>query len=116
MDKDPPEHDAIMLTSDNNHSPLVPLILRPYTSKQKHQLVQQKHNDFDGFKTSLNRIHRLIEKNELRYNQKHYNTVIGQEWQILGRVVDRLLVYIFLICTMLVFLFIFLQAPRLRLK
>ncbi len=67
-------------------------------------------------KFSFDYIHRLIEQNERRCEQQEYNTTIGQEWQILGRVIDRLFVVIFLISTMFVFGIIFYQAPHLRLK
>jgi hypothetical protein len=67
-------------------------------------------------KLSFDYIYHLIEQNERRCEQQEHNTTIGQEWQILGRVIDRLFVFIFLISTMLVFVFIFYQAPHLRLK
>ena len=57
-----------------------------------------------------------MEQNERRCEQQEHNATIGQEWQILGRVIDRLFVVLFLIGTMLVFGFIFQQAPDLRLK
>ena len=61
-------------------------------------------------------IYRLIEQNERRCEQQEHNSTIGQEWQILGRVIDRLFVFLFLIGTMFVFGIIFHQAPHLRLK
>ncbi|CAF3237092.1 unnamed protein product [Rotaria socialis] len=110
------EYEKITLTSsDNNHKSSTPLVLRPYTSKQQQQNLQ-KSTDTNNFKSSLYHIHRLIEKSERRYEQKEHKKSIGQEWQILGRVIDRLLVYIFFLGTILAFLCIVLQAPRLRLK
>ena len=70
----------------------------------------------NDLKSSFDYFHRLIGKSERRYEEQEYNGIIAQEWQIVGRVVDRLLVYIFLIGTMFVFGFIFRQAPHLRLK
>jgi hypothetical protein len=109
-----------------------PLILRSYTSlqssnhsstKQSNQPSQQKDNPNyttdltnKNTKLSVDYIHRLIEQNERRCEQQEHNTTIAHEWQILSRVVDRLLVFVFLVGTMLVFLFIFRQAPLLRLK
>lgn len=114
-----------------------PLILRSYptfpssaqsSSKQSQQQPTQtssKSKDLPNHSITMNSksrkfstdyIHRLIEQNERRCEQQEQNNTIGQEWQILSRVVDRLLAFIFLISTMLVFLFIFLQAPLLRLK
>ncbi|CAF4330223.1 unnamed protein product, partial [Adineta steineri] len=61
-------------------------------------------------------LYRLIEQNERRCKQQEHNTTIAQQWQILGRVIDRLFIVVFLIGTMLVFGFIFYQAPHLRLK
>jgi hypothetical protein len=83
----------------------IPLLLHPYLSNEKNRL-----------KFSLDYIYRLIEQNERRCEQQEHNAIIEQEWQILGRVMDRLFVSIFLIGTMLVFGFIFYQAPHLRLK
>ncbi len=106
-------HDKITVTSsDNNHGVTTPLVLRPYPAKQH----LQKSNDNTTFKSSLDYVHRLIEQNERRCEQQERNTKIEQEWQMLGRVVDRLFVFIFLIGTMLIFIFIFYQAPHLRLK
>ncbi|CAF1449037.1 unnamed protein product [Rotaria sp. Silwood1] len=111
------EHDKITVTSsDNIHKSSVSLILRPYTSKQQIQKSTTTTNNNNNVKSSIHYIHRLIEKNEHRCEEQERKIRIVQEWQILGQVVDRLLVYIFLICTILVFGFILLQAPRLRLK
>lgn len=110
-----------------------PLILRSYPSFQSSTHSSTKQSQQQPTKSkdlpnqsinsnkqsrqfSSNYIHRLIEQNERRYEQQEHNTTIGQEWQILSRVVDRLLALIFVITTMLVFLFIFRQAPLLRLK
>ena len=60
-------------------------------------------------KSSIDSIHRLIE-------QQQYQTIIGRQWQILGRVLDRLLVYLFFFGTIFVFYLILSQAPQLRLK
>jgi hypothetical protein len=122
--------------SDNLHaydfytSP--PLILRSYPSfqssnnpsKQQQQQQQQSKDAQNQYIDSTNKnmkfstdyIHRLIEQNERRYEQQEHITTIGREWQLLSQVVDRLLVFVFLISTMLVFFFIFRQAPLLRLK
>ena len=114
MTVDEDEHNKITVRSSDNINRLsVPLILRSYTPKQLHL---QKSNPNRQFSPSNDYIHRLIEQNERRYEQQELNATIGQEWQILGRVIDRLLVYIFLIGTMLVFVVIFGQAPHLRLK
>ncbi|CAF5039726.1 unnamed protein product, partial [Rotaria sp. Silwood1] len=111
------EHDKITVTSsDNIHKSSVSLILRPYTSKQQIQKSTTTTTNNNNVKSSIHYIHRLIEKNEHRCEEQEHKIRIVQEWQILGQVVDRLLVYIFLICTILVFGFILLQAPRLRLK
>ncbi|CAF1025375.1 unnamed protein product [Rotaria sp. Silwood1] len=130
-----PNITSSLTSSDNLHSfdfyTSPPLILRSCTSIQssnRHQ--QQKSNDknnqtyltdlsnkySNSMRLSIDYIHRIVEQNEHRYEQQEQNRIITQEWQILGRVVDRLLVFIFLISTMVVFLFIFLQAPHLRLK
>ena len=111
-----------------------PLILRSYISAQSPNTLlirqQQKYNDEDdnkylidsvnkhtnNMKLSIDYILHYIEQNEQRYEEQEHNRNIEQEWQILGRVVDRLLVYIFIISSMLVFLLIFFQAPHLRLK
>jgi hypothetical protein len=127
--------------SDNLHAHDIltspPLILRSYTSFQASTTSSSKqqttrYHDIDNdehhhlidsltpknhpMKLSMDYIHRLVEQNERRYEQQEHNATIGQEWQILSRVVDRLLVFIFLFSTMLVFSYIFLQAPHLRLK
>lgn len=99
-------------SSDNRHIASVPLILRSYSTK----IRSRNSNDNINTKTSVSSLCRLIEKSERRCEQQEYNLTIEQEWQILGRVVDRLLVYLFLITTMFVFIFIFYQAPQLRLK
>jgi hypothetical protein len=102
-----------------------PLILRPYTSLQSSNnsstKPQQKEkqnylNETSNKKLSMDYIHRLVEQNEHRYEQQEHNTTIAREWQTLSQVVDRLLVFVFLISTMLVFFFIFRQSPHLRLK
>ena len=114
-----------------------PLILRSYpsfpsstqssTKQSQHHHPQQplKSKDIPNHSININSksrkfstdyIHRLIEQNERRCEQQEHNNTIGQEWQILSRVFDRLLALVFLITTMLVFLFIFRQAPLLRLK
>ncbi len=120
--------------SDNLHSydfyRSPPLILRSYPllqssnhSSTKQQSQKENPNDLTdssnktaNMKLSMNYIHRLIEQNERRFEQQEHQTTIGQEWQILSQVVDRLLVFVFLIGTTLVFLFIFRQAPLIRLK
>ena len=89
----------------------VPLVLRSYSSKSK-----EKSNSRARLKSSADYIHRLIEQNEQRCEQQEHQATIGQEWQILSRVVDRLLVYVFVVGTLLVFAIIFSQAPHLRLK
>lgn len=89
----------------------VPLILRSYGSKGK-----EKSNSRTRLKSSVEYIHRLIEQNEHRCEQQEHQAIIGQEWHVLGRVVDRLLVFVFIVGTLLVFLIIFAQAPHLRLK
>jgi len=128
--------------SDNHVYTSPPLILRSYTSlqssnnssiQQQHQQQQQQqkqqsqksnHNyltelsnkSSNNTRVSIDYIHRLVEQNERRYEQQEHKTTVGHEWQILSQVVDRLFVFIFLISTMLVFYFIFRQAPHLRLK
>lgn len=137
--EDPIDHElGTMTTSLTQPEPLhtydfvtspPPLILRSYPSFQSStkplSSQQTKSKDLPNHsiyssnkshKISTDYIHRLIEQNERRYEQQQQTTTIGQEWQILSRVVDRLLALIFLISTMLVFLFIFRQAPLLRLK
>ncbi|CAF0996002.1 unnamed protein product [Rotaria sordida] len=137
-----PNPTTSLTSSDNLHSfdsyTSPPLILRSYTSiqssnrqqQQQQQQQQQKSNDknnqdyltdlsnkyTNNMKLSIDYIHRIVEQNEHRYQRQEQNRIIAQEWQLLGRVVDRLLVVIFLISTMVVFLVIFLQAPHLRLK
>ncbi|CAF1325432.1 unnamed protein product [Adineta steineri] len=146
VENDPTIATSSLTYSDNLHScdfyTSPPLILRSYTSfqsstnssnKQQHhqqQQQQQKFNDKDNqnylhessnritnnLKSSIDYIHRLVEQNERRYEQQERLTTVGQEWQILSRVVDRLLVFVFLVSNMLVFFIIFRQAPLLRLK
>ena len=118
-----------------------PLILRSYTSlqstkqsthSQQHHLHQQqqqaqaqaqqqqlqKENDLTNktSKLSMSYIHRLIEQSERRYERQEQTTTICYEWQILSQVVDRLLVFLFLLSTIIVFVAIFFRAPLLRLK
>lgn len=111
-----------------------PLILRSYTSINSSNMSsnkpQQRYPDKENencssdtlnrttshMKSSIDYIYRLVEQSERRYVQQEHSKLIAQEWQILGRVVDRLLVLVFLVSTILVFLCIFLQAPHLRLK
>ena len=141
--EDPIENSTITATnslpySDNLHSydfyRSPPLILRSYTSMQSSNASsnkpQQKYHEKDNqnhltdalnkntnhMKLSIDYIYRLIEQNERRYEEQEHIKTIAQEWQILGRVVDRVLVFLFLISALLVFLFIFLQAPHIRLK
>jgi hypothetical protein len=144
--EDPIERDTATATtsltySDNLHScdfyTSPPLILRSYTSFQssntssaKQQQQQQKYNEKDNqnylsdlstkntnnLKLSIDYIHRFVEQNERRCEQQEHDAIIGHEWQILSRVVDRLLVFVFLVSNMLVFIAIFHQAPHLRLK
>ncbi|CAF4051289.1 unnamed protein product [Rotaria sordida] len=115
LDEDSFEYDKITVTSsDNIHKSSIPLVLRSYTSKQ--QIQKSNYNNNNNFKSSIHYIHRLIEKNERRCEEQERKTKLAQEWQILGQVVDRLLVYLFLICTIFVFGFILFQAPHLRLK
>jgi hypothetical protein len=96
-----------LIENPNHHRLSVPLILRSYASKS---------TENSRLKFSFDYIHHLIEQNERRCEQQEHNAIIGQEWQILGRVIDRLFVMIFLIGTMFVFGFIFSRAPHLRLK
>jgi len=79
-------------------------------------LIRSKSIEVNRIQYSIDYIHRLIEHNQRRSEEQDANLLIIQEWQILGRVVDRLFVWIFLIGTMFVFYLIFSQAPRLRLK
>jgi hypothetical protein len=92
---------------ENHHRLSVPLVPRSYALKSTENA---------RLKLSIDYIHQLVEQNERRSERQEHNTIIGQEWQILGRVIDRLFVLIFLIGTMFVFGFIFFQAPHLRLK
>ncbi|CAF1348277.1 unnamed protein product [Rotaria magnacalcarata] len=89
---------------------------KPHDKDNQNCLTDLTNKNTNATKLSMDYIHRLVEQNESRYEQQEHNRSIGQEWQILGRVVDRLLVFIFLITTMVVFIFIFCQAPHLRLK
>ena len=59
------------------------LLLRPYP-----QNPIQKTNENNRLQFSLDYIDRLIEQNERRCEKQEHNTIIGHEWQILGRVVD----------------------------
>jgi hypothetical protein len=134
--EDPIERDTTtsLIYSDNLHaydfytSP--PLILRSYTSLQssnnsstkpqqkdnQNYLTESLNKNLNNKKLSMDYIHRLVEQNERRYEQQEHHTTMAREWQILSNVVDRLLVFVFLISTMLVFFFIFRQSPHLRLK
>ena len=98
---------ASLSPSDNLHSS-VPLVLRAYSS--------EKSREHSRTHDSSNHLNRLIAESERRHKQQEHQATIAQEWQILGRVVDRLFVYVFLIGSMLVFAFILFQAPHLRLK
>ncbi|CAF0938376.1 unnamed protein product [Adineta ricciae] len=110
LDEDSSEHEKLtVISSDNNHNQSSPLVLRSHTPKPK-------SSENNHFKASIPYIYRFMEQNERRCEQQEHNATIGQEWQILGRVIDRLFVVLFLIGTMLVFGFIFQQAPDLRLK
>ncbi|UJR27280.1 hypothetical protein I4U23_008575 [Adineta vaga] len=127
------------LTYSDNFQPFEflsspPLILRSYTSfqtstnsttkqKQKYpeketfnNLTESTNKSTNNLIQSADYIHRLVEQNERRYEQQEHNSAIEHEWQILSRVVDRLLVFVFLISNILVFYIIFRQAPHLRLK
>lgn len=79
-------------------------------------LIRSKSIEVNRVQCSIDYIHRLIERNQRRSEEQDANLLIIQEWQILGRVIDRLFVWIFLIGTMFVFYLIFSQAPHLRLK
>ncbi|CAF1534377.1 unnamed protein product [Adineta steineri] len=119
-DENSSEHENItLLSTDNNRRMSIPLVLRSYSTKQ-HQQQQQQHvhksNETNDNSPSIHYMYRLIEQNERRCKQQEHNTTIAQQWQILGRVIDRLFIVVFLIGTMLVFGFIFYQAPHLRLK
>jgi hypothetical protein len=137
IERDTPTATTSLTYSDNLHAYDVftspPLILRSYTSLQSSNnpnksqqqqqqqdnqsyLIDSSNKNLNNRKVSIDYIHRLVEQNERRYEQQERHTTIGHEWQILSQVVDRLLVFIFLIGTMLVFLYIFRQAPLLRLK
>lgn len=110
VDEDSSEHEKLtVISSDQNHKQSSPLVLRSYTPKPK-------SSENNHFKASIPYIYHLMEQNERRCEQQEHNATIGQEWQILGRVIDRLFVVLFLIGTLLVFGFIFQQAPDLRLK
>lgn len=138
IERDTPTATTSLTYSDNLHSydfyTSPPLILRSYTSLQtsnnnsttKTPQTQQKDNQTyladvsnknpANMKLSIDYIHRLIEQNERRYEQQEHFTTISHEWQILSQVVDRLLVFVFLISTILVFFLIFRQALFLRFK
>lgn len=79
-------------------------------------LIRSKSIEISRVKCSIDYIHRLIEQNQRRSDEQDANLLIIQEWQIVGRVIDRLFVWVFLLGTMFVFYLIFSQAPRLRLK
>ncbi|CAF3759175.1 unnamed protein product [Adineta steineri] len=120
-DENSSEHENItLLSTDNNRRMSIPLVLRSYSTKQHQQQQQQQHvhksNETNDNTPSVHYMYRLIEQNERRCKQQEHNTTIAQQWQILGRVIDRLFIVVFLIGTMLVFGFIFYQAPHLRLK
>ncbi|CAF4697068.1 unnamed protein product, partial [Rotaria magnacalcarata] len=73
---------------------------KPHDKDNQNCLTDLTNKNTNATKLSMDYIHRLVEQNESRYEQQEHNRSIGQEWQILGRVVDRLLVFIFLITTM----------------
>ncbi|CAF1098898.1 unnamed protein product [Adineta ricciae] len=137
------EHDPTTATtsltySDNLHScdffAPPPLILRSYTSyqsptntstKQKQKQSEKENPNHasessskstSSFNSSADYVHRLVEQNERRYEKQEHHASIACEWQILSRVVDRLLVFVFFVSNILVFYIIFRQAPLLRLK
>ncbi|CAF1402169.1 unnamed protein product [Adineta steineri] len=146
VENDPTIATSSLTYSDNLHScdfyTSPPLILRSYTSfqsstnssnKQQHhhqQQQQQKFNDKDNqnylhessnritnnLKSSIDYIHRLVEQNERRYEQQERLTTVGQEWQILSRVVDRLLVFVFLVSNILVFFYYFSSSTTFKIK
>ena len=61
-------------------------------------------------------LYRLIAQHQSRSHEQVEQNLIAEEWQLLGRRVDQLLVYLFLCGTILIFGLIFGQVPHLRLK
>lgn len=137
-DRVEPNATTSLSYSDNNsydHFASTPLILRSYastqassnnsSSRQHHKSIERDNQSCStdlpnintkNMKLPLDYIHRLVEQHENRHEEQEHNKRIGQEWQLLGRIVDRLFVFLFLITTIIVFLLIFVQAPHLRLK
>lgn len=121
-----------MNSYDYHGSP--PLLLRSYTSSQSSNpssasrqqkyiekenpnfLLDSSHKTSSDINSSVDYIQHIVEPNERRYEKQENNTTFGYQWQILSQIVDRLLVVVFLVSTILVFFLIFYQAPHLRLK
>ena len=92
-------------------STLAPLILRSYSSKKKKKSLLH-----DQWQTSMDYLYRLIAQHQTRSREQFEQNLLAEEWQLLGRFVDRLLVYLFLVGTIVIFGLIFGQVPHLRLK
>lgn len=96
-------------TSDSSN--FAPLILRSYRSKRKKRTFLQ-----DQWQASLDYLYRLIAEHQSRSDEQLEQNLIAEEWHMLGRLVDHLLVYLFLFGAVIVFGLIFGQVPHLRLK
>lgn len=103
---------SLTTTTEATHtSNFAPLILRSSSSKKKKRSMLH-----DQWQTSMDYLYRLIAQHQTRSQEQFEQNLIAEEWHLLGRFVDRLLVYLFLFGTIFIFGLIFGQVPNLRLK
>ena len=66
------------------------------------------------FMRVLQKVYQTIEKNEMRLAEQDRRDAIKVEWQQVALVVDRILLFVFIVATMAVTLGIMLHAPQAR--
>ena len=68
-------------------------------------------NNHDAFKLLISKLNKNLDKVEHEKFEHEYLEKVKNQWILLSKIIDRLLLYIFLIATSLIFGGILLQAP-----
>ena len=66
------------------------------------------------FLRTLNKVHQTIEKNEFRLAEQDRKDLIKRDWQQVALVVDRVLLFIFMVTTLSITAAMLLHAPHAR--
>ena len=86
-------------------------------SPSTHSVLGQQHNNNEfeqQFLRVLQKVHRTIERNEIRLAERDRRDIIKMEWQHVALVVDRIFLVLFIGATLSVTFGIMLSAPHSR--